>query len=159
MKHGNTRPFLLPLTTVATAYEANDLVGSLQTIDALGPSGRGVLKHVTITDLDNQKAAMTLVFFSDLPVATFTEESAFPNLSAADLAKVIGKVEIAAADYTTLNARAVATKECSICLWSNKQTGAGSQDKRTVYCALMTSGTPTYTATTSLNLVLGTLLD
>lgn len=143
-------------------YSANDNVGGLMTVDAIGPAfGTGVLKHITITDFDNQKAALTILFFESLPAGTFTNNSAFPNLATADLDKVIGKVEIAADDYTTFNARAVATVECSMNVWSRQQTAGPSegQDKRTIYYAIQTSGTPTYTAADSLKVKLGLLVD
>lgn len=161
MKFGNTREFPVVPVVDTNAYSANDNVGGLLTLKGFGTTfGRGVLKNVTVSDLDNQKAALTIVFFSKLPAATFTNNAAFPNLSAADLALVLGKVEIAATDYTTLNARAVATKECSTCLNSAPESVTSTNvDRREVYAAIMTSGTPTYTTVSSLTLQFGTLLD
>jgi hypothetical protein len=150
-------------TIDTAAFSAGDNVGGRNLIDGLGPFGTGVLKHVTITDFDNQKAALTIVFFDTLPAGTFTNNAAFPSLVAADLARVIGKVEVAASDYTTINGRAVATVATSIVLWGAQPTpapdGASGSDKRSLYYAIQTSGTPTYTTTSSLGVQLGFLLD
>ena len=145
------------------AYTAGDNVGGRLLIDGFGPHGTGVLKHVTVTDFDNQRAALTILFFESLPAATFTNNAAFPALTAADLARVIGKVEVAAADYTTFNGRAVATVPTSIVLWGVQPTpapdGGTGSDKRSLYYAVQTSGTPTYTTVGSLGVQLGVLLD
>lgn len=144
-------------------YTAGDNVGGRMLIDGFGTFGAGLLKDVTITDFDNQKAALTLLFFDSLPAATFTNNAAFPALAAADLAKVIGKVEIAATDYTTFNGRAVATVATSISLWGVQSTpapdGGTGSDKRSLYYAIQTSGTPTYTTAGSLGVQLGVLMD
>lgn len=160
-RYGKTNGIRQDLTVDTNAYSAGDNVAGLKTIDALGSAfGSGVLKHVTITDNADQKAAMTIVFFDSLPASTFTNNVAFPALTDADLGRVIGKVEVLAADYTTLNGKAVATVECSIALWSMQSTaGPDGPDKRTAYYAIQTSGTPTYTGTGSVKVKFGFLGD
>jgi hypothetical protein len=160
-KFGNTRPVKKTLTVDTSAYTAGDSVGGLVAVEALGATtGRGVLKHVTVTDFDNQKSALTILFFDSLPAATITDQAAFPDLATGDLGKVIGKVVVAADDYTTIGTRAVATVECSICLWSLQATTDGlPADQRRVYMAVVAGGTPDYSAADAVRVHLGTLLD
>lgn len=152
MKFGNSRVIRLAPTVDTGAYTAGDVIGGVQTIDALGATfGRGVLKNVTIGDGGNQRAALTLLFFEALPDGTYTDQAAVAP-SVADLAICLGKVEIAADDYTTVGARAVATKECSTVLRS-------ATDLRRVYVVIVAGGTPTYSAANLLKVALGVLLD
>ncbi|HUR52947.1 MAG TPA: hypothetical protein VMZ71_02365 [Gemmataceae bacterium] len=157
MQYGNTRLHKIVPVIDGAVYTAEDCVGGLNTLDLGATTGRGVLKDITVVDLDNQKAALQIIFFGLLPDATFTNNAAFPNLSAADLLKVIGEVAIAAADYVTFNARAVATVEFSKILLAMRNDA--KRENRTVYFAIKTSGTPDYSAVDALTLQIGTLLD
>lgn len=141
-------------TAVSTspAYTAGDAVGAKRTIaNAVRTPGTGILESVTILDRANQKAAMTLfIFDADPTAATITDNAAF--VFSTDDLKVIAQVSIAASDYVTTNSKALAQK-----------TGLGIALKAasgtTLYAALVTTGTPTYAATTDVQLEYGFLQD
>lgn len=142
-------------TAVSTspAYTAGDAVGGKRTITgALRTSGgTGILESVQILDRANQKAAMELfIFDSDPSAATITDNSAF--VFSTDDLKVLAHVTIAATDYVTINSKAIATiKGLGIALKGNATS--------TLYAALVTTGTPTYAATTDVQLIYGILQD
>jgi hypothetical protein len=142
-------------TAVSTspAYTAGDAVGAKRTIaNAVRVSGgTGILESIILLDRANQKAAMELfIFDSDPSAATITDNTAF--VFSTDDLKVIARVSIAATDYVTINSKAVATvKGLGIAL---KASGSTS-----LYAALVTTGTPTYAATTDVQLIYGILQD
>jgi len=141
-------------TTVVTAasYSAGNAVGGKRTIAAaLGVTTfTGVLESITILDRSNSKAGMTLFIFDADPVAaTITDKTAF--VFSTDDLKVIAQINIAASDYVTTNSKAIAQK-----------TGLGIALKAasaTLYAALVTTGTPTFAATTDVQLEYGILQD
>lgn len=142
-------------TAVSTsAYTAGDAVGGKRTITgALRTSnGSGILESITILDRANQKAAMELfIFDSDPTAATITDNAAF--VFSTDDLKVLAHVTIAATDYITINSKAIATiKGLGIAL-------RGANSNTSLYAALVTTGTPTYVATTDLQLIYGILQD
>jgi hypothetical protein len=140
-------------TAVSTspAYSAGDAVGGKRTIsNALLTAHTGVLESVTILDRANQKAGMTLfIFDADPSAATITDNAAF--VFSTDDVKVIAQVNIASSDYVTTNSKAIAQK-----------TGLGIALKggaTTLYAALVTTSTPTFAATTDVQLEYGILQD
>lgn len=143
-------------TAVSTtpAYTAGDAVGAKRTIaGALRTSnGSGILESITILDRANQKAAMELFIFDSNPAAaTITDNAAF--VFSTDDLKVLAHVTIAATDYITVNSKAVATiKGLGITL-------KGADASTSLYAALVAVGTPTYAATTDLQLIYGILQD
>lgn len=143
-------------TAVSTspAYSIGDAVGAKRTITgALRTSnGSGILESITLLDRANQKAAMELFIFDSNPAAaTITDNAAF--VFSTDDLKVLAHVTIAATDYITINSKAIATI---------KGIGAalkGADSTTSLYAALVTTGTPTYAATTDLQLIYGILQD
>ncbi len=139
------------VVTAASAYSAGNAVGAKRTFaNALTAVGTGVLESITLLDRANQSAAMTVIIFdADPSAATITDKSAF--VYSTDDLKVLGQINISASDYTTLNSKAVATiRGIGLSLKS-----AGTS----IYVALVTSGTPTFAATTDVQLILGILQD
>jgi DNA-binding phage protein len=134
------------------AYTAGDAVGGKRTIaNAVRTPGTGILESITILDRANQKAGMTLfIFDADPTVATITDNAAF--VFSTDDLKVIAQINIGASDYVTTNSKAIAQK-----------TGLGVALKAasgtTLYAALVTTGTPTFAATTDVQLEYGILQD
>ena len=100
--------------------------------------GKAVLQSVSITDKDDQKPAMNLVFFrSNVALGTI---NAAPNISDADSLQVVGIVPIVAGDYYDLGGASVATVR-NIGLVVDATTGT------TLYvAAFLSAGTPTHTA-------------
>jgi len=140
--------------SASSAYTAGDAVGGKRTITgALRTSnGSGILESITILDRANQKAAMELfIFDSDPSAATITDNSAF--VFSTDDLKVLAHVTIATTDYITINSKAVATiKGLGTVL-------KGANSNTSLYAALVTTGTPTYAATTDVQVIYGILQD
>ncbi len=132
-------------------FTAGDAVGGKQTLtNAVRVSGgKAILESLTVVDQGNQKADLTILFFeSDPAAATITNNAAF--VFSTDITKVVGKVNVAAADYETINSKAVA------CI---KAIGLEMKGNATanLYAAVVTTGTPTYVGTTDLNFRYGFL--
>lgn len=97
-------------TITAGAYTALDAVGGLLTFTEMArQSGGTVLIHtITITDLADVKAALTLVLFDRTFTAT-SDNAAF-DVADADLPNIVGIVPFAASDYADFNDNAAAVR-------------------------------------------------
>lgn len=141
-------------TAVSTtpAYTAGDAVGGKRTLaNAVRTPGTGILQSISILDRANQKAAMTLFIFDANPTAaTITDNAAF--VFSTDDLNVIAQVSVAASDYVTTNSKAVA-------VISGLQIPLKAASGTSLYAALVTTGTPTFAATTDVQLEFGILQD
>lgn len=137
VKASQVKEVLSVTPTIDTvAYGAGDAVGGKQTLAAGLADGLPVeLDSIVVQDVSNQKAALTLLFFdADPAAATITNNAAFAFST--DLAKCIGRINVAAADYETVDSKAVATvRNLGMIL---KPTATS------LYVAVVTTGTPTY---------------
>ena len=142
-------PIVVPVIT-AGAYSANDVVGGLLTFQLApeAPAGvnpaSGFVVVVTISDDDNEKAALELHLFREAPTAIADNAAFAPTF--ADLKKRIGSVAIAAGDYVTINSNAQAVKS-GIEMEFYAPNGV-------LYGYLVATGTPTYSATSDLAIAL-----
>lgn len=91
-----------PTLQIAGAYTAGDVMGGLQTLNVHSGGGGGVLRALKIADKDNEKAALTLYFFDSSPTA-IVDADPFTGVVDADALKLITKLNIAAADYTSVS--------------------------------------------------------
>lgn len=153
-----------PVVSTSPAYTSGDAVGGLQTIaNAVRTSGRvslqtagcfdagtAVLQSVTVVENGSQKAALSIVLFSTNPSATTVTDNGALTINTADIAKIVGIVNIAAADYTTVGGASVASKIVSLQL-------PVAADTVTLYAIANTTSTPTYTLTSSLKFIYGFL--
>jgi hypothetical protein len=134
------------------AYSAGDAVGGKQTLTGVAGSAGGTvaIESVVVTDVSNQKAPFTILFFdADPSAATITNNAAFAFST--DAAKLVGKVNVAASDYETVDSKAVAVvKSIALMLKAN-----GTAD---LYAAVVTTGTPTYAGAGDLTFKYGFLL-
>jgi len=141
-------------TVVSTspAYSAGDAVGAKRTLaNAVRSAGTGILQTVAILDRSNQKAAMTVFIFDADPTnATITDNAAF--VFSTDDLKVIAQVNIAASDYVTTNSKAYA-------IISGLSIPVRAASGTSLYCAVVTTGTPTFAATTDVQIEVGILQD
>ena len=129
-------------TITAGAYSANDVVGGLFTLDPARLRGGALLNKVVIADDDNEKAAGVLWFFNAAPT-TFADNAAFaPTI--ADLKKVITKLAVASADFTTVNGNAAAVKTDINDMIAVPAAGGS------LYVYFVCDATPTYAAATDL---------
>ena len=137
-------------------YAALDVIGGkLKLPQAVRlPAGTGVLQSITITDDDNEKAAFDVLLFSASPTGTVTDNLAYAH-SAADLLAFLGRVQVVATDYLTIVAGSLAVasiKNIGLLV----KAASGSAD---LYAVVIATGTPTYTATTDLQMFFGVLCD
>jgi hypothetical protein len=98
-----------PVVSASPDYSAADAVGGIQTLTSAArvSGGKVVLESLTLIDKANQKKALTVLFFSANPAAaTVTDNAAF--VFSTDVAKLVGKVNIAAADYETVDSIGIA---------------------------------------------------
>lgn len=154
MQFGNTRFIRKTPTVTAGAYSAGDMVGGGIDFGEIGTvTRRGLLKSLSIVDRSNQKAVLTILFFEGELAGSYADNGV-PSIAAADQAKFVGKVEIAASDYTTIGSVAFCTKEVAIPIGSSPSSG-----NRRLSAIVLCTATPTYATTTALDLILGVLGD
>lgn len=93
----NTHTLALSLDT--NAYAQDDVLADRQELaDVVGiEAGCGIIQSVVLIDFDDNARAITLIFL-DADVTIGTENSAV-SISDANAASILGKVELAAADY------------------------------------------------------------
>lgn len=132
------------LTVGTDAYTANDVMGGLLTFNVESPGNGGFISRVKIVDDDDEKAAVKLYLFDEVPT-TIADDAAFAP-AIADLKSMIGVVAIAAADYTTVNGNAYAIKY----LGTDTIDFETVEDGKNLYGYLVCDATPTYTAATDL---------
>lgn len=125
------------------AYNGGDAIGVDTPLLSVLRSGvcTGVLQSIVVVDRDNQKAPIDFLFYGAAPTTSAVNNSAFA-INAADVSKFLGKVSLAASDYTTIGTVAVASLVgVGLALQSNLLTGLAAG---TVWVVPVTSGTPTY---------------
>ena len=136
------RRYKVTPTVTAGAYTANDVVGGLLTFGGLR---NGTLQAITICDNATQAVNYLLVLFESAP--TDISDNATFDIADADLDKIIYQDSL-----TSASERQAFTDNSyhylyglSVPLWS-----AGG----TVYGFLITTGTPTYAATSDITVTL-----
>lgn len=96
------------------------------------------LKSVTLIDEDDQGTAVDLIFMRALGVVG--AENSVPSISDANSREIVGRISIAAADFTDLGGAREATKTNLGLIFKSGATAS-------LWVAAITrSGTPTYTA-------------
>lgn len=142
-----------PTVSTSPAYTAGDSIGGKFTLTgALRVSGgSGYLQSIMILDRANQKPAGTILIYNADPTnATLTDNSALSNST--DDQKIIASIPVAASDYTTISSKAYANL-------SSLGRGVKAASGTTLYASFVTTSTPTFAATTDLQLVFSFLLD
>ena len=89
-------------TTNGLAYASGDNIGGrISILNAVRVTGgTGFICDVQVVDVTNQRPAIEIDFFTSSPTGTYTNHSA-QSFATADALLYLGKVNIAAADYTT----------------------------------------------------------
>lgn len=150
---GNSTRITPSITVSTTAYAAGDSIGGKITLTgALRAAGKGVvLTDIVILDRAAQSPTGTIILFNaDPTAATITDNAAF--VFSTDDLKVIAAIPVAAADYVTINSKAVA----SIAPPPRTLTAASGT---ALYAAFVTTSTPTFAASTNLQVSFGLLRD
>ena len=137
----NTKIEEIALTVDTSAYAANDVVGGLQTINVSNNGNGGIVRAVNIIDADNENVALDVYFFYNEP-STIADQDAFAPTTT-DHQKLLGKISIAADDYTTINSNSSAQK--------TGQDLDFAGNKLYFYVVTATGSTPTYTASDDLS--------
>lgn len=131
------------------AYTALDLIGGKITIaNAVRVSGgTGDLKSIQILDRSNQKpAGIIYIFDADPTVGTYTDNAA-PTVLTDDI-KVIGQVAVGQGDYVTTNNKAFAKP-------SFNPIPVKAASGTSLYAIFQTTSTPTFAATTDVQIAFG----
>lgn len=140
-----------PTITVSTspAYTAGDSIGGKITLaNAVRISGgTTLLQSIMILDRANQKPTGTiLVFNADPAAATITDNAAF--VFSTDDLKVVAPIPVNTFDYITINTKAVA-------MLRNLGAEVKAASGTTLYAAFVTTSTPTFAATTDVQIAFG----
>lgn len=144
---GKSHSVLVQPTISTAIYAAGDVVTPLLTFTLNSVSG--IIRQIVIHDDDNEKAAGKLWIFSAQPTAFAANDAFAPVL--ADLQALVGIVNVAAGDYTTVNSNAVAVeKDINL-----SYLGAGAA----LYMYFVCDATPTYTAGSDLSIRLFVMED
>ena len=151
---GNSTGVKVALTvSTSPAYTAGDSIGGKITIaNALRAAGHNVvLQNVHILDRANQKpTGSILIFDADPSAATLTDNAAF--VYSTDDLKQIARIPVASSDWATINSKATA----SLPNLGRVLTAASGT---TLYAAFVTDSTPTFAATSDVQIVFGFLRD
>lgn len=144
---------ITPAITVSTtpAYTAGDSIGGKITLaNAVRVSGGiSLLQSIMVLDRANQKPAGTiLIYNADPSAATLTDNAALVN-STDDL-KIIAQIPIYSVDYVTVNSKAYA-------MLRNLGAEVKAASGTTLYASFCTTSTPTFAATSDLQIAFGFL--
>lgn len=158
---GSTGIKRVPLTALDTnAHSAGDVVAKFDLAPLDGVTGGVLLKQIAIFDDAGQAAALTFLFYEGALDGTYTLNSP-PAPSAADKAKFLAAVFVAATDYQTAGGDSYGCKECALGL-RHTPAGPGANGGRdaagSLTVVVLANGTPTYAAA-SLQLAFGFLPD
>lgn len=136
-----------PALVVDTSiYASGDVLCVPKRMDncVLNTKGMAVLRSLLVFDRINQKPAMDILIFDEDP-GNIGAVNAALDLSNAQLAKLIGIISVASADFVTLKAtaNAVAQKMPNMML-------PARQGAKEFWMAVVSRGTPTYTSASDL---------
>jgi hypothetical protein len=152
---GKTFVLAVAPTITATAYTAGYTVGAIQTLTnaVTVSSGTGILESLIITDTGNQKAPFDIFIFSSNPAAATTTDHAAFTFST-DITKVIARVSVATGEYAS-----VGSTPYAIAVKSGLGIAVKASGSANLYAVAVTSGTPTFGGTSTLNFTWGILQD
>lgn len=129
-------------------YAAGDAMhtGAIRVQNCLQYNDSGRIVGVTLTNSAIVAGVITMYVFASNPSGSTITANAALNIVAADLPKLLGHINIAAADYEAFSATTEATVVSNLAVKNDT-------DLRDLYVVLkIKSGTPTYASTTGLNL-------
>lgn len=150
---GNTTLFSVTPTLDTSAYVAGDVLFDRTVLTNFfrKNDGTGILQSIQVIDGDDNGVAID--FYLQTTNQTLGTANAVPSISDANAAEILGPFSIAAADYKDLGGVKVG-KISGLAQAIKSVSGA-----RTLYIsAVVTSGTPTFTAS-GMVLRIGALLD
>ncbi len=146
----STRESISVPVTVSTspAYSAGDSIGGLITIsNALNRHGAGILRQLTVVDLDNHTLTGVFIFFSANPSGSTLTDNAAVSIAAADISKVIDVYAISSGGSYSEMSSGIQT----FTVTPNVYLQAASS---TLYMAIKSIGTPTFTGAANLKILM-----
>lgn len=142
--------WITPTVSVAPAYTAKDVVGTLLNFGAVCQTSANIqINSVQITDKSDQAVAYDLNLFNANPSSsTFTDNAAY-TVNVADAQKQLPVISLNAADHFSFTGTGMSS------LTSLDSGGFVSTTGGTLYGVLITRGTPTYTGTSDISIRVG----
>jgi hypothetical protein len=136
----------------ATPYSSADVIGGVNTVTDVVDFRSAGCKLISLSVLDaaNQKSALDIYFFSDLPATTVGDDNAAYVLVDSDLAKLIGHIHVTAADYVSSS-----TTNAEVTYNNIQMVLQPAVKSRNIYVLVVSRGTPTYGSATDLLVRLG----
>lgn len=135
-----------------SAYATGELIGGKLTLANATASSTftGIISNVVIIDKDKEGADLDVVFFDTNPTATtFTDQAAF-DPDDVDLLNIICTVSVTTDVSFSDNGMSYA---------NNVNCPFRTTDNSTIYAAIVSRGSPTYTSSSDLLLRVGILQD
>ena len=156
-KHFETKYVTVTPTVTAGAYTAGDAVGSLMTFTNITCSNmqKGQITSVQVTDKSDQAVDYNLVMFKSLPGGTFTNDAPF-DPSDDDLLLMLPVISIADTDHFSFNDNGMSSLAS---LFSNGQGYSTTSLPGIIYASLVTEGTPTFSSTSDISVIIGFRCD
>lgn len=144
-----------PVLQFAGAYSAGGQMGSVLTLVAGADNVNfsGAVLSLVVIDKAKQSSALDVLFFNASPTLTSTDNTALSISDAEMEAKFIGRVSIAATDYTATAVNSDATVK-AVGLLSQ-----GTPASTSLFAVVQSQGTPTYTSASDLVIKVGILQD
>lgn len=139
--HGTIRVLEGTITPDTNIYAAGDVVGGLVELENVQTAAGGLLvQPMSIADDDNEGAGFTIHIFDRKPTDGTDNAAWAPTF--ADLTKRASKVDVAAADYETINSLKIANVDDINDLVGNTQ----------IWLMVISTGAPTYAANKTINI-------
>jgi hypothetical protein len=121
------------------AFEASDQMSDLATVNAGGAGAAPVvLRSLTVLDVSDQGKAFDILFFKSAPTIASSKNAAL-DIADAEMAKVVGVIHVADADFDDYGASCVASLRALD--FALKPDADGN-----LYYVLVSQGTGTYAA-------------
>lgn len=132
------------IATSASIYASGDQIGVPTEIDAFSDGVGAEIQSLVLLDKDQEKAAIDVFFFNNLPLVTSADNDAFALASAAELDKCVGVIPLVTGDYVDAGTGlAVATKRLVDMVVQNKNI-VDALKKKKLWFVLVSRGTPDY---------------
>lgn len=152
---GNSTVLTPTITVDTNIYASGDTIGGVLTLSnaVRGHKKTGFLHSILVVDKDAQDSALEILLFKSNPTAATTTDNAAFAFSTDDT-ELIAKIPVAAADYVDIDSTGIADLTN---LGRLIQCDAASDGS--LYAVIVSQGTPTYTAGTSLIVRFGFIQD
>lgn len=143
--------------TIDTAiYASGDQIGPASTELSqlnVSPNGLVLLSGIKVIDKDKEKAALDVLLFNSQPTNSTADNAALDISDAEMVAKYVGHISVAAADYKDLAGSSVACVILAQPLQLKMLRNTANKYGTSLWFTIASRGTPTYTTNSDLTLV------